>query len=68
MKQITTLPELKATYHAARRAMLRRCNSAGMTQAEAARELGATPQDIARLVKQYGIEWIVILQGPRKNQ
>jgi transcriptional regulator with GAF, ATPase, and Fis domain len=63
--QITTLPELKRTYYAARRAMLERCNESRMTQTQAAKALGVSLTCLNNMVKRHGIEWARIEQGRR---
>ena len=62
-----TLPELKATYYAARRAIIERHASQRKTQTQAARDLGVTLTALNNIIHREGIYWPVIKQGPRND-
>ncbi len=62
-----TLPELTETYREARRAMIERRAATGMTQTEAAKDLGVTLTCLNNLIHRYSIHWPVIRQGNRKG-
>lgn len=67
MDKITTLPELKRVYVAARRAMIERKNREGKTQTVAAQELGVTLNCLNAAIHREGIQWRVIRPGQRKG-
>ena len=62
---MTTLPALKARYYAARRAMIEAKAAQGMTQTQAARELGVTLQALNNEIMRNNIAWIVTRQGEK---
>lgn len=63
-----TLPELTRTYRQARRAMIERHAQAGLTQREAARQLGVSPTALNNIIRREGIDWPVKRQGRRAKQ
>lgn len=63
MTEEMTLPKLRETYFAARRAMIKRCADKGMTQTEAAKALGVSPSYLNRFASDNGINWPVIRPG-----
>jgi len=62
-----TLPELTRTYRQARRAMVERHARAGLTQTEAARELGVSLTALNNLIRREGIDWPVKRQGRKQE-
>ena len=60
-----TLPELKATYYAARRAMIERHARERKTQTQAAKELGVSLTRLNNIIHREGIYWPTIKQGQR---
>lgn len=62
-----TLPDLERTYRTARRAMIERCASAGMTQTDAARELGVSLTCLNNIVRREKIDWPVKRQGRKRK-
>lgn len=57
MTSITTLPQLKATYENARRAMILGQMKQGRTMREAAEALGVSTSSIQNYCHQNGIKW-----------
>jgi len=60
-----TLPELKATYYAERRALIERKAKQRKTQTVAARELGVTLTRLNNIIHRESINWPIIRQGVR---
>lgn len=65
---IETLPELRATYFSARRAMIERHRDMGKTQTQAAKDLGVSLSNLNNYIHRDGIPWAHKAQGRTKQR
>jgi len=63
-----TLPELRRDYEARRRALVMAKRERGLTQTQAARELGVSLQALNNLLRREGIDWPHKRQGLPRHE
>ena len=68
MSEEMTLPKLRETYFAARRALVERKAAERITQTRAARELGVNLTCLNNIIRREGIHWPVIRQGKKESK
>lgn len=62
-----TLPRLEKAYRQTRRALIEAKNAQGLTQTQAARELGVSLTCLNNIIRREKIVWRVIKQGVRNE-